>query len=39
MSVEAAVDVLIDMHYEAHEQCCIPRSVKAEVRCEPVGIE
>jgi organic hydroperoxide reductase OsmC/OhrA len=32
-------ETLIAMHREAHEQCYIARSVKAEVRCEPVGIE
>jgi organic hydroperoxide reductase OsmC/OhrA len=26
------------MHHEAHEQCFIARSVKTDVRCEPVGI-
>ncbi len=31
-------DILIAMHHEAHEQCYIARSVKAEVRCEPKGI-
>ncbi len=25
------------MHHEAHEQCFIARSVKTDVRCEPVG--
>jgi organic hydroperoxide reductase OsmC/OhrA len=33
------MDILIAMHHEAHEQCYIARSVKSEVRCEPVGIE
>lgn len=28
---------LVAMHHEAHEQCFIARSVKTEVRCEPVG--
>jgi len=31
-------DDLIAMHHEAHEQCFIARSVKTDVRCEPVGI-
>ena len=31
------VDVLVAMHHEAHEQCYIARSVKADVRCDPVG--
>src|SRR5262245_43319418 len=26
------------MHHEAHEECFIARSVKTEVRCEPVGL-
>jgi organic hydroperoxide reductase OsmC/OhrA len=26
------------MHHESHEQCFIARSVKTEVRCEPVGL-
>ncbi len=25
------------MHHEAHEQCFIARSVKTDVRCEPVA--
>jgi organic hydroperoxide reductase OsmC/OhrA len=29
-------DELAAMHHEAHEQCFIARSVKTEVRCEPV---
>ena len=33
------VDVLAAMHHEAHEQCYIARSVKTDVRCEPLGIE
>jgi organic hydroperoxide reductase OsmC/OhrA len=33
------VDILVAMHHEAHEQCYIARSVKADVRCEPVGME
>jgi organic hydroperoxide reductase OsmC/OhrA len=32
----AAADV-DKMHHEAHEQCFIARSVKSDVRCEPVG--
>lgn len=31
------MDIVIAMHHEAHEQCFIARSVKTEVRCEPVG--
>jgi len=31
-------DVVTAMHHEAHEQCFIARSVKSEVRCEPVGM-
>lgn len=27
------------LHHEAHGQCFIARSVKTEVRCEPVGID
>ncbi len=27
------------MHHESHEQCFIARSVKTDVRCEPVGVE
>jgi len=30
-------DEAVAMHREAHEQCYIARSVKTEVRCEPVG--
>jgi len=26
------------MHHEAHENCFIARSVKTDVRCEPVGM-
>ncbi|MFM2403770.1 MAG: hypothetical protein RL223_1650, partial [Pseudomonadota bacterium] len=25
-----------EMHHEAHDECFIARSVKSEVRCEPV---
>ncbi len=32
-------DELAAMHHEAHDRCYIARSVKSEVRCEPVGIE
>ena len=31
-------DDVIALHHEAHEQCFIARSVKTEVRCEPVGL-
>lgn len=31
-------DEVVAMHHESHEQCFIARSVKTEVRCEPVGI-
>jgi organic hydroperoxide reductase OsmC/OhrA len=31
-------DDLIAMHDQAHEQCFIARSVKTDIRCEPVGI-
>jgi organic hydroperoxide reductase OsmC/OhrA len=31
-------DEVMAMHHEAHERCYIARSVKSEVRCEPVGI-
>jgi organic hydroperoxide reductase OsmC/OhrA len=31
-------DEVIALHDEAHEQCFIARSVKTEVRCEPIGI-
>jgi organic hydroperoxide reductase OsmC/OhrA len=30
-------DELVAMHHQSHEQCFIARSVKTEVRCEPVG--
>ncbi len=30
-------DDLAGLHHEAHEQCYIARSVKTDVRCEPVG--
>jgi organic hydroperoxide reductase OsmC/OhrA len=30
-------DEVFSMHHEAHDQCYIARSVKTEVRCEPVG--
>lgn len=29
---------VVAMHHESHEQCFIARSVKTDVRCEPVGI-
>ena len=32
-------DDLVAMHHEAHEECYIARSVKTDVRCEPVGQE
>ncbi len=31
-------DELVAIHHEAHENCYIARSVKTDVRCEPVGI-
>jgi organic hydroperoxide reductase OsmC/OhrA len=31
-------DELIAIHHEAHEQCFIARSVKSDVRCQPVGL-
>jgi organic hydroperoxide reductase OsmC/OhrA len=31
-------DEVSAMHHEAHEQCYIARSVKTDVRCEPVAI-
>ena len=31
-------DELLAIHHEAHEQCFIARSVKTDVRCEPVGL-
>ncbi len=31
-------DDVIAMHHAAHEECFIARSVKTEVRCEPVGL-
>lgn len=31
-------DDVVAMHGEAHEHCFLARSVKADVRCEPVGI-
>jgi organic hydroperoxide reductase OsmC/OhrA len=30
-------DDVVAMHHEAHEQCFIARSVKTDVRCEPIG--
>jgi organic hydroperoxide reductase OsmC/OhrA len=30
-------DEVVGMHHESHEQCFIARSVKTDVRCEPVG--
>jgi organic hydroperoxide reductase OsmC/OhrA len=30
-------DVAAAMHHEAHERCFIARSVKTDVRCEPVS--
>jgi organic hydroperoxide reductase OsmC/OhrA len=32
-------EVLVAMHHEAHEQCYIARSVRTDVRCEPLGTE
>jgi len=29
---------VVALHHEAHEECFIARSVKTDVRCEPVGI-
>jgi organic hydroperoxide reductase OsmC/OhrA len=31
-------DEIVALHHEAHEQCYIAHSVKADVRCEPVGL-
>ncbi len=31
-------DDAVAMHHEAHEQCYIARSVKTDVRCEPIGM-
>jgi organic hydroperoxide reductase OsmC/OhrA len=33
-----SADEVISMHHAAHEQCFIARSVKTDVRCEPVGL-
>ncbi len=33
-----SADELGAMHHEAHEMCFIARSVKTDVRCEPVGL-
>ena len=33
-----AADEVVAMHHAAHEQCFIARSVKTEVRCEPIGL-
>jgi organic hydroperoxide reductase OsmC/OhrA len=33
-----SADEVVAMHHEAHEHCFIARSVKTDVRCEPVGI-
>lgn len=30
-------DEVLAMHHEAHEQCFIARSVRTDVRCEPIG--
>lgn len=35
---QPSADELIAMHHESHEQCFIARSVKTDVRCEPVGM-
>jgi organic hydroperoxide reductase OsmC/OhrA len=32
-------DEVVALHHEAHEQCYIARSVRTEVRCEPVGLD
>lgn len=34
--IRPTADEVIAVHHEAHEQCFIARSVKTEVRCEPV---
>jgi organic hydroperoxide reductase OsmC/OhrA len=31
-------DEVVAMHHESHEQCFIARSVRTDVRCEPVGL-
>jgi organic hydroperoxide reductase OsmC/OhrA len=31
-------DEVATLHHKAHEQCFIARSVKSDVRCEPVGL-
>jgi organic hydroperoxide reductase OsmC/OhrA len=33
-----SIDDLEAMHHEAHEQCFIARSVKTDVRCEPIAL-
>jgi organic hydroperoxide reductase OsmC/OhrA len=33
-----SAEVVLAMHQESHEQCFIARSVKTDVRCEPVGV-
>jgi organic hydroperoxide reductase OsmC/OhrA len=33
-----AADEVVALHHAAHEQCFIARSVKSDVRCEPVGL-
>ena len=34
---QPTADAIAAMHHEAHEACFIARSVKTDVRCEPVG--
>lgn len=34
---QPTADELVTLHHEAHEQCFIARSVRTDVRCEPVG--
>ena len=35
--VRPTADEVLALHHEAHEQCFIARSVRTEVRCEPIG--
>lgn len=34
-----SVEQVLAMHHKAHEECFIARSVKTEVRCEPIGFQ
>jgi len=34
----ATAEEVVALHHAAHENCFLARSVKSEVRCEPVGL-